>query len=45
MGNQYGDFFEHGVSPLPLFLVVAALLYALWHRIGVLVLGYQSQQI
>jgi hypothetical protein len=30
MGAQYGDYFEHGVSPLPLFLLAAALIYALW---------------
>jgi len=30
MGGTYGDYFEHGVSPLPLFLLTGALLYGLW---------------
>src|SRR5262249_2814836 len=29
-GNQYGDFFAAGVSPLPLFALIAAVLYGLW---------------
>lgn len=30
MGSSYGDYFAHGVSPLPLFLLMAAILYGLW---------------
>jgi hypothetical protein len=30
MGAQYGDYFERGVSPLPVFALAAALLYGLW---------------
>ena len=30
MGAQYGDYFKSGVSPLPLFLFVGAILYGLW---------------
>ena len=30
MGSAYGDYFSQGVSPLPLFLVVAAILFGLW---------------
>jgi len=30
LGNQYGDFFAAGVSPLPLFALMAAVLYGLW---------------
>jgi hypothetical protein len=30
MGAQYGEYFEHGVSPLPLFAAAAAVLYAVW---------------
>jgi hypothetical protein len=30
MGSQYGDYFAHGVSPLPVFAVAAALLFGLW---------------
>jgi hypothetical protein len=30
MGSQYGGFFEHGVSPLPLFVLTAAILYGVW---------------
>jgi hypothetical protein len=30
MGNQYGEFFEHGVSPLPLFALAAVVLYGVW---------------
>lgn len=30
MGGQYGDYFAHGVSPLPLFALAAALLYGVW---------------
>lgn len=30
MGGQYGNYFEHGVSPLFLFALAAALLYCLW---------------
>jgi hypothetical protein len=30
LGNQYGDFFATGVSPLPLFALTAAVLYGLW---------------
>jgi hypothetical protein len=28
--GQYGDFFANGVSPLPLFCLTGALIYALW---------------
>ncbi|HEX9800196.1 MAG TPA: hypothetical protein VGC00_08520 [Thermoanaerobaculia bacterium] len=28
--GQYGDFFLHGVSPLPLFALAGAILYGLW---------------
>jgi hypothetical protein len=30
MGTQYGNYFVHGVSPLPLFALAAAVLYGLW---------------
>jgi hypothetical protein len=30
MGTQYGDYFAHGVSPLPLFVLIAAVLYGIW---------------
>ncbi|MGH9901066.1 MAG: hypothetical protein ACRD68_04410, partial [Pyrinomonadaceae bacterium] len=30
VGAQYGDFFANGVSPLPLFLLTAAVLYGVW---------------
>jgi hypothetical protein len=30
MGEQYGDYFSKGVSPLPLFLLTGAILYGLW---------------
>jgi hypothetical protein len=30
MGGQYGDYFAHGVSPLPLFAVAAALVFGIW---------------
>ncbi|MCI0591211.1 MAG: hypothetical protein L0Y67_06375 [Gammaproteobacteria bacterium] len=30
MGAQYGGFFEHGVSPLPLFVLMAGILYGIW---------------
>ncbi len=29
-GGQYGDFFRHGTSPLPLFALTGVLLWALW---------------
>jgi hypothetical protein len=29
-GGQYGDFFAHGVSPLALFALTGAVLYAVW---------------
>jgi putative effector of murein hydrolase LrgA (UPF0299 family) len=29
-GGQYGEFFVNGVSPLPLLLLAAALLYGMW---------------
>lgn len=32
MGAQYGDYFANGVSPLPLFAFVAALLLGVWSR-------------
>jgi hypothetical protein len=32
MGAQYGDYFANGVSPLPLFAVIAALLFGVWSR-------------
>ncbi len=28
--GQYGDFFAHGVSPIPLFCVTGAIIYAIW---------------
>jgi hypothetical protein len=28
--GQYGDFFAHGVSPLPLFVAAGAVIYGLW---------------
>ncbi len=31
MGGAYGDYFSQGVSPLPLFLLVAAVLFGIWH--------------
>ena len=30
MGGQYGEFFQHGVSPLPLFAIAAVVLYGVW---------------
>lgn len=30
MGGQYGDYLSHGASPLPLFALAAAILFALW---------------
>jgi hypothetical protein len=33
MGGQYGDFFKHGASPLPLFALTAAILFGVW-RMG-----------
>jgi len=30
MGAQYGDYFERGVSPLPLFALTAVILYGIW---------------
>ncbi len=30
--GQYGDYFTEGVSPLPLFLLVGALLYPIWSQ-------------
>jgi len=30
LGNQYGNFFAAGVSPLPLFALITAILYGLW---------------
>jgi hypothetical protein len=30
MGGQYREFFEHGVSPLPLFAIAAVVLYGVW---------------
>jgi len=30
LGGSYGDYFSQGVSPLPLFLLVAAILFGLW---------------
>jgi hypothetical protein len=32
MGSQYGTWFEHGVSPLPLFLFTGALIYGIWRN-------------
>ena len=31
-GGQYGDFFANGVSPLPLFVLAAAIIYGIWAR-------------
>ena len=28
--GQYGDFFSHGVTPIPLFLLTAAIIYGIW---------------
>ena len=28
--GQYGDFFAHGVSPLPLFCFTGLVIYAIW---------------
>jgi hypothetical protein len=30
MGGQYGDYFGHGVSPLPLFALTAAVIFGIW---------------
>jgi hypothetical protein len=30
--SQYGEYFADGVSPLPLFLITAAILYGIWSR-------------
>lgn len=30
LGNTYGDYFAHGVSPLPLLVLTAAILVGLW---------------
>jgi hypothetical protein len=32
MSGQYGDYASAGVSPLPIFVVVAALIYVIWSR-------------
>jgi hypothetical protein len=29
-GGQFGDYFTHSVSPLPIFLLTAAILYGVW---------------
>ena len=34
MSGQYGDYTAAGVSPIPIFLLVAALLFVLWSRPG-----------
>jgi hypothetical protein len=30
MGDQLGEYVAHGVSPLPLFVLAAAILYGVW---------------
>jgi hypothetical protein len=30
LGNQFGEFVANGVSPLPLFMLTAAILYGIW---------------
>jgi hypothetical protein len=30
MGNQFGEFLARGVSPIPLFALIAAVLYGVW---------------
>jgi hypothetical protein len=30
MGNTYGDYFANGVSPLPIFILTAAVLFVIW---------------
>lgn len=30
MGGQYGDYFGHGASPLPLFALTAAVIFLIW---------------
>ena len=30
MGTTYGDYFARGASPLPIFLLAAAILYGIW---------------
>jgi hypothetical protein len=32
MSGQYGDYASHGVSPLPIFVAVAALIFVIWSR-------------
>jgi hypothetical protein len=32
MGAQFGDFTENGVSPLPVFVLLAAILFGVWYR-------------
>jgi hypothetical protein len=32
MPSQFGEFLTHGVSPLPLFALTGAILYAVWSR-------------
>ncbi len=34
MGGQYGGFSAQGVSPLPLFVLMAAILYGIWFSTG-----------
>ena len=30
MGDQYGGYFAHGVSPLPIFVLAAVILFGIW---------------
>ena len=32
MGNQLGEFLNRGVSPLPLFVLTGAILFAIWNN-------------
>jgi hypothetical protein len=32
MGGQYGEFFSRGTSPLPFFILTAAILFAIWSK-------------
>ena len=45
MSGQYGDYTASGVSPIPIFLLVAALLFVLWWRPATRVRKESSSEI
>ena len=34
MSGQFGDYFTHGVSPLPFYVLAGAVIWAIWHHWG-----------